>query len=328
MKEEFEEFYNSLKEGRLRFSQKAYIFLFCILLSTFFWFLSSLSKSYTTQLEIPVKYVSFDEKFVLDQEPPKALVIKVKSNGFELLGEQMTLRKEALQIDLSQARQKRKNQFFLLTNQFRPQIRELLDPDIELLTIQPDSIQLNTQKRIAKKIAVKLQSNYSIKSGFALRGEPILKPESILVSGPADYLASLNEVKTIEVNEKNISDSLQLRVALEGEDGVKGLHYEQNEIELIIPIEKFTEKSLRLPIQIDSTTLSANLITFPNEVEAIVLVPLSKYKQLDANMILAKVIYNQESKKNKKLEVQLENVPNYAKLVRISPERVEYIIKE
>jgi len=328
VKEEFKEFYNSLKEGRLRFSQKAYIFLFCILLSTFFWFLSSLSKSYTTQLEIPVKYVSFDEKFVLDQEPPKALTIKVKSNGFELLGEQMTLRKEALQIDLSQARQKRKNHFFLLTNQFRPQIRELLDPDIELLTIQPDSIQLNTQKRIAKKIAVKLQSNYSIKSGYALRGEPILKPESILVSGPADYLATFNEVKTIEVNEKNISDSLHLRVALQGEDGVKGLQYEQSEVELIIPIEKFTEKSLRLPIQIDSTTLSANLITFPNEVEAIVLVPLSKYKQLDANMIQAKVIYNQESKKNKKLDVQLENVPNYAKLVRISPERVEYIIKE
>lgn len=328
MKEEFEDFYRSIKEGRLRFSQRAYIFLFCLLLSTFFWFLSALSDSYTTYLKVPLRYTSLSDNFVLKEEPPKQLNLKVRSSGFELLGEQISLDRKTIDLDLSKARDNRRKSYFILSKDFNKQVRESLDPDIELLSISPDSIFLETQERLFKEVPVRHQAEISIAKGYGLRGQAEIKPPTIKLSGPRSFIDTLRFVETESVQLSKLKDSTQLSLKLKEFPQVKGVQMAQTEVKLAVAVEKFTEKALKLKIMPNAKEKGIKLRTFPPEVKGIFLVPISQYESLDATLMRATVTLDSAAKKTTKLAVQLENLPDYAKLIRLEPSFVEYIITE
>ena len=91
-------------KGKIKLNERASIFFFCLVLATCFWFLSSLSKSYTTKLTIPIEYISVNKNFILLEKPLESIEIQVSGSGFELLGEQMSLNRNALQVNLETAK--------------------------------------------------------------------------------------------------------------------------------------------------------------------------------------------------------------------------------
>ncbi len=327
MKEEFEDFYRNIKEGRLRFSQRAYIFLFCLLLSTFFWFLSALSDSYTTYLKVPLRYTSLSDNFVLEKEPPKQLSIKVRSSGFELLGEQISLDRNTIDLDLSKAKDNRRKAYFILSEDFRKQVRESLDPDIELIEISPDSIFLETQERLFKEVPVRHSAAISVAKGYGLRDQAQLVPDRVKLSGPRSFIDTLSFVETERITLENLTDSTQLSLELKDFPQVRGVQMAQSTVKLNVAVEKFTEKSLQLKIIPNNREGTLKLRTFPPEVKGIFLVPISKYEDLDASLMRATVRLDSATN-SAKLAVKLENLPDYAKLIRLEPSFVEYIITE
>ena len=318
-----------VSNGKIRFSEKAYIFLLCLLLSTFFWFLSSLSDVYTTTLSVKLKYNSLDESFILTEEPPKQLSFKARSSGFELLGEQLSLNRNEVEVNLQDAKSEKNNRFFILTSVVKPSIREELDADIELLDLESDTLWLSTEERLKKKVKVIPQVDLSFKSAYKLRSKIELNPKTVEVLGPKSFIDSLLEIKTALYKAKNIDDSIKVKLKLFTPANVNGFRIEPEEVEILIPVEKYTEKQLTVPVKVNNET-SQNLIirTFPDEVELTFLVPISKFSSLSASRLDAVVDYNKESSKSQKLKISLQNLPDYAVLRKIEPERVEYIIRE
>jgi len=318
-----------VSNGKIRFSEKAYIFLLCLLLSTFFWFLSSLSDIYTTTLSVKLKYNSLDESFILTEEPPKQLSFKARSSGFELLGEQLSLNRNEVEVNLQDAKSEKNNRFFILTSVVKPSIREELDADIELLDLESDTLWLSTEERLKKKVKVIPQVDLSFKAAYKLRSKIELNPKTVEVLGPKSFIDSLLEIKTALYKAKNIDDSIKVKLKLIAPANVNGFRIEPEEVEILIPVEKYTEKQLTVPVKVNNE-MSQNLIirTFPDEVELTFLVPISKFNSLSASRLDAVVDYNKESSKSQKLKISLQNLPDYAVLRKIEPERVEYIIRK
>lgn len=330
MKNRINQFLIKHSKGKIRFTEKAYIFLLCLMLSTFFWFLSSLSENYTTTLSANLKYNSIDEDFILTEEPPKKIQFRVRSSGFELLGEQLSLDRKEVAVNLQNAKAlPTQNRYFILTNSILSNVREQLDADIELLNLLRDTLYLSTEERLSKMVKVEPQVELSFKSAFKLRGEVSVNPKEIEVMGPASFIDSLSSLKTVLFKQKNMSDSSRVQVELLVEQDVKGLRLNPAKVELLIPVEKFTEKEIVVPIKLNNQKDQSLFIRiFPDEVNLTVLVPLSKYSSLSASRIEAVVDYNEESSADKKLKVRIINLPDYAILRSTEPENVEYIIRK
>ena len=316
-----------LYKGKIKPNKKASIFLLCLLLSTFFWFLSSLSKEYTTVLSVPLSYSDYSEDFLLSRPPRESIQIEVSSSGFELLGEQMSLDRSAVLVDLNLARRTGKNRYGLATSNLRSAVLETLDKDIRLLRIVSDSIYFETQERISKKVKVVPTVNASYKLGYAQNGALKVEPAYVSISGPKSYLDTLQELSTPVITLQNVDDSLYENVQLLL-PSIEGVHIEPSEVRVLVPVEKFTEKVLKQAVIVRFLEDTYNLITFPNQVEAIFSVPLNKYENLNENMIEAIVEFDKNSLGRKKLRVKVEGIPSYAKLIRIEPDAVEFIVKK
>ena len=80
--------------------RKLYVFLFCLLLATFFWLLNSLGNLYTTQISFKATYINSPKEKVVLNNLPETFNIKAKALGFDLLAYKMTFSKPELIIDL------------------------------------------------------------------------------------------------------------------------------------------------------------------------------------------------------------------------------------
>lgn len=318
------------KEGKIKLNQKASIFLFCFLLSTFFWFLSALSKDYKTELSFHLAYTGFSESFILVEDPLNKIRGRVEGSGYELLGEQFALNNSKIPVDLSFARAaKGEDLYFLETKNIRPKVLEELDRDIQLINLYPDTLFFKTQARVAKEVDLVADFNLSFASGFRQRGEIKLTPARIKISGPLGYIDTVKSVKLKAMELKDLEDttSIELEVALPKE--IKGLKTATEKVKVEIPVEKYTEKHLDVNLEIKKEQSDWKIKTFPESVSLTILVPISKYEALSAELIRAKVYFKPELHEGAdKLKVEVSGLPPYAELVRVNPDRVEYILRK
>lgn len=314
------------KKGKIKLNERASIFFFCLLLATFFWFLSSLSKSYTTQLQIPLSYTSYNKSFILTEEPSQALTIQVSGNGFELLGEQMSLNRRAIEVDLSKAVRINSNKYGIPTSSLENFIYNSLDKDLKLERMMDDSILLQTDRRVERILKVIPKLELSYKSSFNLMGDVVISPEQLRVSGAKNMMDTLIYLVTEKIVQEELSDSVRIEYDFASNEALSGLTIEPSKIEILVPVGKFTEKAFDVPIKVKGNTASVR--TFPNKVKVIFLVPLPNYEQLTENEVRAEVVIGGDLSDRKTLDVNLVGTPSFAKLLRIEPEKVEFIIKQ
>lgn len=326
----FKRFFLESKEGKVKLSQKASIFSFCLILSTFFWFLSSLSKNYTTDLSFPLEYVGYSNNFILVEEPASAIKGQVFGSGYELIGEQFSLNRKAIEIDLKTTRaSKTKSTYFILTKRLREDVDERLDQDIQLQYLKPDTIFFMTQKRVSKTVPVINKLEMDFESGYQIRGEAVIKPNRVKISGPKSYIDTLQFILTEEKELGDLDDSTEVDLKLVIPQNVNGIQLELEQVKAFIPVEKFTEKEIEVDLDIITSSSKTEIKTFPSKVTVKVLVPISLYENLDQSLIQAKIRYKMSrDKEANKLPVSIEGLPKYAKLIRIEPDRVEFILRK
>lgn len=259
------------------------------------------------------------------EKPIEFIEIQVSGSGFELLGEQMSLNRNALDVNLQQARRLGKNRFGIATSNLQNEVYKYLDKDIRFERITFDSIIFITDQRVVRKLKVIPDLDISFESSYNLMGEVSVQPPYVEVSGPKGYLDSLELITTKKLKEEDVNDSLQLTYDFGSDGRFSNVNIVPEKVSLLVPVDKFTEKTFEVPI-----TWSGNfsIRTFPNKVKVIFLVPLSNYEQLTEREIIAKVDLDSDLKEKKKLKVAIKGVPHFAKLLRIEPEKVEFIIKQ
>ncbi len=328
MKNKLQEIFIESDQGKFRLNQKVSIFLSCLLLSTFFWFLSVLSKNYDTTLTIPLEYTAFSSEFILTEEPTPYVELEVFGSGFELLGEQVSLNRNTVKVDISKARQLRKGVYGMSTSNLRNEILNTLDKDLSLRKIITDSLRFTAQKRANKKVELRANTRLIFTPGYSIRGELTIKPDHIVISGPQEEIDAIEYVETEIVSLDNVSDSSLVEVEIKLPKTAQDVILSEKKALLSIPVEKFTEKPLLIPIRTKIEVEGVKVKTYPDQLKAIVLVPLSKYEALQEDLLRASVVFNEESRDNKKLTVELEGVPPYAKLIRMEPNSVEFIVKK
>jgi hypothetical protein len=81
---------------KLRQDKRVIVFLGCLAISTFLWFLNALSKDYETTLIYPVKYVNLPDKRFLANDPPSNLELTIQAHGFTLLKNKVNMKLEPI----------------------------------------------------------------------------------------------------------------------------------------------------------------------------------------------------------------------------------------
>lgn len=308
---------------------KAFVFLVCLALSSFLWFLNALEKHYRDHITIPVRYVNLPKDKELTGKLPDKLVLTVDAFGYTLLRHKLSLDFSPVLLDVNELTNnylegKFLTKYTISTNGHKEEIAKQISSEIEIISIRPDSISFNVSSVIEKLVKVHPIVDFTFAKEFILQNSPVVKPESILVRGPQGILDTLQFIYTKPIELKNLSHTVTQDIDLVLLPELKS---EIDEVSVQIEVEQYTEAKFEVPIVIVNQPDSLLIKTFPAKVRVTCRVGLSQYNKLNNNSFRAIVDYSHRSGVISKLPVILDKVPETVLTVDHFPKDVEYIIE-
>jgi len=320
---------NEKKRKSLKLNRKFVVFVLCLLIAVFFWFLMTLSKEYSVTFTFPVTYSNLPKDKVLSDQLPKSIDIEVRAKGFNILIYKLKSSQKQLFIDVRSAKPTaQKNNFYILTNSEIEKIKNQFSASIGLVKIKPDTIYLNYNKKETKVVPVLHHIKLNFNKQFQLVDSIKIIPSLVQISGAADVIKNITFIETTPIEINDISKSMQLNLEVKKDEKTEKIEVSPAVIKAQVNVAKYTEATVTVPVETQNVPSGYTLKTFPDNVVIKYNVAFEDYEKVQASQFKLAVDYKKIDAAGSKLKLQLIDFPKQAKSVKIDPEKVEYIIRK
>ena len=327
MNKKLTEIIGFLNPENLKKDRRIVVFAVCLLIATMLWFLNALGKDYITTLTYSVKYVNPPKNLFLANSPPSKLELNVQAHGFTLLRHKLTFSFSPIVLDLTAISQNMNQNSKVIQVPSELLIRRIgtqISKEISVNEVSPPTLSLVFDSLETRMVPVNPRVSTGFKPQFYLKGNIVAIPDSIKISGPAgilDTLAFLNtENRTfpgLDASTERILNIIHPR----------NTSISPEKVTVHIPVEKFTEKELNIPVQVKNVPEDVDLKLFPPQVTVSLMVGLSEYENVRASGFTAVADYEQVLLGNSVLDVMIETDHSFIQIMKVSPNSVEYLIE-
>ncbi len=305
------------------------IFLFFLLLSAILWLLNSLNQEFTTNLHYGVTYINSPKNKVVTGEDHSGLNIVIKGRGYTLLSFMVKGSQSPLIIDLESTYYHRSGpagKVYYLTSGIKDVVQNQLGSGLQVISIQPDTVQFSLSGSVKKKVKVEARLILKLEKQFMIKGSPVCTPDSITVSGASNIVDTLTLIPTQTETLTKLNKFTEFNLPLRK---TEHLAYDKENIVVSLSIEKYTEATVKVPIKVINLPYGMRLKTFPHDATIIFNIALSDYSKLSPGLFNAVVDYKElGDKRVNKLNVVVSESPEFVYSLKCTPRTVEYIVEK
>ena len=317
-----------LKISKLRYDRRIIVFLICLIIAASLWFLNALGKNYSATITFPVKYINAPKNQFLTDITPVKIDLDADGQGFTLLRHKL-LSFSPIVLDINEITrdlESKSGTYSVLSKNLIGNITEQFNNDIKITGVSPEILEIVLDSLVTKTVPVELDINVEFVPQFNLKSAIATKPEKVKITGPTFVLDKISAVKT-KVNILNKLDaSIRQEIDLIHPDKTT---ISPEKVTLSIEVEKYTEKELKIPVEIKNKPDKVRIKLFPSEVKVLFTVGLSRFESIKPSDFGASVDYNSIVNKNvNNLNITLYKKPEFSQGVRFNPEVVEFLIEQ
>jgi len=296
-------------------------FLFFLIFSSLIWLIVQFSQQYTEILEIPIKYQNFPQDKLIEEEE-NHLEIRVQQTGFQLAW--LKIFKPEITINLAELPSDSTYLRYNLLENHYDLVKEI-PIDLNKAEFLEKEIHIPYQMKDTKKVPIIPQIDIKYAPGYASEKELILMTDSVQISGTQVNLDSISEIHTRPLNLENVDADLLEKVKLEEPENI--VLY-QREIYFKLDVERFTEKQMKIPVEVINSPPNIEVSLYPSEVTITFKVALEKYQQIGQLDFLIVCDYKDLENNSDFFIPKVIEQPDYIQNLRLSPRTIDYIIKK
>ncbi len=327
MKSRLKEWIKKVRDpGNINTREQLYVFLVCLVISIFIWFLIVLSKETYTTIDYPIVFENTPENLVLVNNPDSILSFRVSSGGFELLTLKYLTRKHPVRIDLNKLDLRREGNNYTSVYSTSRIARDLigkLNISQEYVSVSPANIYFRFEELSGKMVKVLPNLKLDFARQYQLSDSLTANPDSVMIVGPEKILKQISFIETVEQEVNQINRSQTIKTTLIEPESLNIVKIVPKEVEISISVEKYTESTIKIPVV--NTSEKYKIKTYPGFVNITYLVTLENFNRVTEDMFTASVDYD-ENVNSDRLKVNLVHKPSFIKVTRIEPEEVEYLL--
>ena len=147
----------------------------------------------------------------------------------------------------------------------------------------------------------------------------------MVVVGPHELVQKLDNLETELVTLKDVKKHISHKVKLVLPENQKNLKFSVKTVELIANVEKFTEGTVKIPVDVINLPDSLSIKYFPKEVKVSYYTSLGNFNSISANDF--KVICDFKKVENQSsLIPEIVKFPENVKRIKLSQQHIEFII--
>lgn len=281
------------------------------------------SKTYTQLIEIPLTYVNAPLDKSLAEDRPEHVDLQLQDNGFSIY--YYKIFNPELTIDLSKAIEADEQLVYRLQNHLT-EIEEQLKLDFERSRIIQDEIVIPFQYKKEKmlKVVPRIEVNYAV--GYSSEDPVQLEPDSVKVSGPQKMIDSIQYVHTQSISLNKVNSDLEGQVAIDT-TGLGALSFYTNSLKYFQKVDKFTEGSAEIPVEVVNVPSGLNLAYFPKSVMIYYQVNLARFEEVGAADFRVVCDFKDIEKGEDYMIAKIVEKPDFIRNTRLNERRIQFVIK-
>ena len=314
-----------VKSKFLRFikSKRINVFLLFLVLSFMFLLLTKLTQDYTKTISFNIEPINERENYVVLKDSSHVFDITLSTYGFNLLKYYLTNTK--LTVDLSEL-DSYEGQYIWTKSRGIAHLSSQFTENVKILAVNPDSIYFKFDINAIKLVPVKLRSKITYLPGYDISGIYKLEPDSIKVIGPKILLDSINQVETEQLLLDGVNYNLDQPLNVILPDSSESLVYSHKKIYVKAIVEKFTEGSIEVPVDVINVPDSVSINYFPKTIDVLYYTSLNNFKNISKSDFIVECDFLELSSENLYLEPRLKKSPESIKSAKLSNNRIEFLI--
>lgn len=305
-------------------SREFFVFLVFFFIAAAFWLLQTLNNDYETEFTVPVRLKNVPDNVVITSEPVSELRIRVRDKGTVLFN--YMLGKSFYPVSLDFADYKSADTHVRIpSSSIQKKVTTQLNASTSLLSMKPDTLEYYYSTGESKKVPVRLCGQVEAGLQYYLP-DTVFTPDSVLVYAPVAALDTIKAAYTQPLHLHNITDTLRRKVSLASHKGIK---YSPSSVELILPVDMYTEKTVEVPLRGINFPADKELRAFPSKVQISFQVGVGRFRQVTAEDFHLIVSYEELVRLGtNKYTVRLKKLPKGISHVRFIPEQVDFLIEQ
>jgi hypothetical protein len=312
--------------ARYKPGRRFYVFIISLVLSSGFWLLNALNKTYTEAVDISIKYINLPSNQAFSPVPHKNIKIELSGDGYSLLQFRDLAEDDTVIIDVASlefqtigSRKRAQIPTSLIINDLRNQ----LSNNVNVSRVNRDTIEVITERGITQDVGIKPNFSISIAKGMVLKRPIYCVPDIVSTHGPLSVLNSTAEIITEHVILDDVLETQEIKVKLAYNSKV--LSPEFKSAVMMVEVEALTEGEIKVPIHISEMPEGKRVRLLPGFVILKYSTGLSHYDFIKPELFDVIVKYEDVLKMPSKLPVYVRTLPSYVNIIQFTPERVGYL---
>ncbi|NNF02170.1 MAG: hypothetical protein HKN22_05760 [Bacteroidia bacterium] len=300
-------------------NKRSLVLAICFALAGLFWLLLNLSSNYEDNVKFPVEYVNWPEDIEIISTPPPFITLRIASKGWNLLILHLTKPFESLTIDLS----KTENIDRIPLQNYLTDFNEELDAKYSIVGISPAFVSIESELSRRKLVPLKLSFIKDLPDKFDFVGDPILTPDSILLTGPGNLIDTIYFWKTEKTRIEKRENIVSKRILLKASDKIRT---SEESVLMSVSISSYEKVTIdNLAIEIPECQSGGDLMIFPNNGSVSFSIPSEMKSSFNSSDLILQVNCDDIADiKDNYLQVNLKTELNFIKDVTVSPDFVEF----
>lgn len=237
--------------------KQAMLFFACFAIAAILWLFTTLSGTFESTLSAELEY-DLPETQTTTRPLPKTSSILVQTTGWQLIREQFNER--SLRVDIGQV----DDHELLITNNHLGIFIEHMPSDIKVMHVSPDTISLHLEKKVRKKVPIKLTATYDNDQNRL--DSLYLSPDSVIITGAKSIIQHIDYWPTEPVI--TYKDSIASGIAPLSEPGTRAITLSavatSYSIGLVEPIKFMVSGAAFCPITKSSDTVYVYITAHPD----------------------------------------------------------------
>ncbi|RYG20194.1 MAG: YbbR-like domain-containing protein [Chitinophagaceae bacterium] len=304
--------------------KRFFVLVACLLCAIAAWLFMALNHKYAYTAKTVLIYKDFPQKKAFKALQTDTVDLQVEGTGWQLLFARLRVKPQSITVSL----EKLNTRNFILFSEQLSAINKQLETSQKIISVKPDTLYFDFSKRTNKRVQVKLRSDFTFIKQYGIASEIQLKPSYVNISGPQEELAKINEWYTDTLKLRDLQQSASTRVAMKA-NNIANVSIYPTSVAVKVPIDEFTEKTVEVPLNLINNKDFYDVKLYPKKVKVTFMVALSRYNEVDEDFIVANVDVSEwKLLKHDQLTVKIARFPDYCQLVKISPNKINFIIEK
>lgn len=182
----------------------------CFLAAAVFWIFNSFNKSYSTDIQFPLRFIYDEEVYVTKTIPSHLVNLNVTGIGWDLFRKSLAFNIPTLNIELERPSEIG----YLIGNNLMPVFSGQLG-NLKINYVNTDTLFVAIEERIARRFILRVAADsIQFRNGYGLDGLVEIVPQTVELIGPVSILQALPDTINLFIPKndihKNYSDEVEV----------------------------------------------------------------------------------------------------------------------